>query len=220
MLGGLWLAMIIWGGRQGRMAAVVLVLAVALSDQLSCSLIKPLVGRLRPCNALLAEQCRLLVGRSLAISFPSAHAANSFSMATVPSWRSNRFAPLLFLFAAVVAYSRVYVGVHYPFDTIAGAILGRLIGRFAIWVVVRRRGGGGTGGGRSVAWTRTRRRRVALLRPAGNAHKNEDARRALPPGAPSSRQTPACVLYSRPRPSRSRSLPPKAPDASGWSRGS
>lgn len=136
VLGGLWLGLIIWGGRKGRMAAVALVIAIALTDQISCSLIKPLVGRLRPCNALSPEQCRLLVGRSSAMSFPSAHAANSFAMATVASWRLNRFAPLLFLFAAAVAYSRIYVGVHYPVDTIAGAILGALIGRFAIWVVV------------------------------------------------------------------------------------
>jgi undecaprenyl-diphosphatase len=136
VLAGLWLALMIWGGRQGRMAAVALVIAIALTDQITCSIIKPVVGRLRPCNALSPEQCRLLVGRSSAMSFPSAHAANSFAMATVASWRLNRFAPLLFLFAVAVAYSRVYVGVHYPLDTIAGAIIGALVGRFAIWLVV------------------------------------------------------------------------------------
>ena len=133
---GLWLALIIWGGKRGRMAAIALVIAIALSDQISCSIIKPLVGRIRPCNALPAEQCRLLVGRSQAMSFPSAHAANSFAMATVVSWRVSRLAPLFFLAAAAVAYSRVYVGVHYPVDTIAGAVLGALLGRLAIWVVV------------------------------------------------------------------------------------
>jgi undecaprenyl-diphosphatase len=133
---GLWLGLIIWGGRQGRMAAVALVIAIALTDQIACSVLKPLVGRVRPCNALSPEQCRLLVGRSSAMSFPSAHAANSFAMATVASWRLSRFAPLLFLFAAAVAYSRVYVGVHYPLDSIAGAILGAWLGRFAIWLVV------------------------------------------------------------------------------------
>jgi undecaprenyl-diphosphatase len=132
---GLWLAMIIWGGKRGRMAAVALVIAVALADRTSCGLIKPLVGRVRPCNALPAAHCRLLVGRSSAFSFPSAHAANAFAMATVVSWRITRFAPLFFLFAIAVAYSRVYVGVHYPIDIIAGAILGALLGRLAIWVV-------------------------------------------------------------------------------------
>jgi len=135
VLAGLWLALIIWGGRRGRMAAVALVIAIALTDQICCSVLKPLVGRIRPCNALPPEQCRLLVGRSSAMSFPSAHAANSFAMATVASWKLSRFAPLLFLVAAAVAYSRVYVGVHYPFDVIAGAIIGALLGRLAIWLV-------------------------------------------------------------------------------------
>ena len=133
---GLWLAVIIWGGRRGRMAAVAFVMAVALTDQISCSVVKPLVGRMRPCNALSPAQCRLLVGRSSAMSFPSAHAANSFAMATVASWRLSRFAPLFYFIAAAVAYSRVYVGLHYPLDAFAGAILGALLGRLAIWLVV------------------------------------------------------------------------------------
>ena len=140
LLAGLWLAMIIWGGRRGRMAAVALVIAVALTDQISCGIIKPLVGRVRPCSALSPEQCRLLVGRSSSMSFPSAHAANSFAMAAVVSWRFGRVAPLLYFFAAAVAYSRVYVGVHYPLDSLAGAVLGALLGRLAIWLVIAARG--------------------------------------------------------------------------------
>jgi undecaprenyl-diphosphatase len=136
VLVGLWLALIIWGGRRGRMAAVALIVAVALTDQISCSVIKPLVGRVRPCNALTPAQCRLLVGRSSAMSFPSAHAANSFAMAMVASWRFRRFAPVFYVFAVAVAYSRVYVGVHYPLDVLAGAVLGALLGRLAIWLVV------------------------------------------------------------------------------------
>lgn len=133
---GLWLALIIWGGRRGRMAAVALIIAIALTDQISCSVIKPLVGRVRPCNALTPAQCHLLVGRSSAMSFPSAHAANSFAMATVASWRLRRFAPLFYFIAVVVAYSRVYVGVHYPLDALAGAVLGALLGQLAIGLVV------------------------------------------------------------------------------------
>ena len=139
VLVGLWLALIIWGGRRGRMAAVALIIAIVLTDQIACSVIKPLVGRVRPCNALTPAECRLLVGRSSAMSFPSAHAANSFAMAMVVSWRLRRFAPLLYFFAVLVAYSRVYVGVHYPVDVIAGAVLGALLGRLAIWVVVAAR---------------------------------------------------------------------------------
>lgn len=136
VLVGLWLALIIWGGRRGRMTAVALVIAIALADQISCSVIKPLVGRVRPCNVLSPSQCRLLVGRTSAMSFPSAHAANSFAMATVVSWRLDRFTPLFYLIAAAVAYSRVYVGLHYPLDAIAGAALGALLGYLSIRLVV------------------------------------------------------------------------------------
>jgi undecaprenyl-diphosphatase len=137
VLAGAWIALIIWGGRRGRMAAVMLVIALALSDQITCSVLKPLVGRLRPCNALTSDQCRLLVGASSAKSFPSAHASNSFVMATVAAWGHRRLAPVFFVVAALVAYSRIYVGLHYPLDAVAGAALGVLIGRITIWVVVR-----------------------------------------------------------------------------------
>jgi undecaprenyl-diphosphatase len=129
VLVGLWIALIIWGGRKGRIAALLLVFAIALADQITCSVLKPLVGRIRPCNALPADEVRLLVGRSSAYSFPSAHASNSFAMATVVAWRLPRVAPVAFTVAALVAYSRVYVGVHYPLDVIAGALLGMAIGR-------------------------------------------------------------------------------------------
>lgn len=133
---GLWLAMIIWGGRRGRMAAFALVLAIAMSDQVSCGLIKPLAGRVRPCNALAPGQLRMLVSRSTAFSFPSAHAANSFAMAAVASWRFGKLGPLFYFIAAAVAYSRVYVGLHYPLDALAGAMLGVLLGKIAVWAVV------------------------------------------------------------------------------------
>jgi len=133
---GVWVAMIIWGGKKGRLAAVMLVLGIGIADQLSCAVLKPLVGRLRPINELPEEQFRLLVGHSKAFSFPSAHAANSFTMATIGAWASPRWLkPLLFIAAAFVAYSRIYVGVHYPFDTLAGALLGVGVGWFTIWLV-------------------------------------------------------------------------------------
>ncbi|MBD3368288.1 MAG: phosphatase PAP2 family protein [Candidatus Eisenbacteria bacterium] len=131
---GIWVAMIIWGGRKGRLAAVMLVIGIGLSDQISCALLKPLIGRLRPINALPEEQYRLIVGHSKAFSFPSAHAANSFTMATIGAWASPRWLkPILFIAAAFVAYSRIYVGVHYPFDALAGALIGVGSGWLTIW---------------------------------------------------------------------------------------
>ncbi len=131
---GAWLAMIIWGGRRGRLAAVMVVLAVALSDQLSSGFLKPLVGRVRPCNALPLDEIRLLVRQSKAFSFPSSHAANAFSMATVLLWRYPRHGVLIFVIALLIGYSRIYVGVHYPLDVLAGAALGFLCGKLAILI--------------------------------------------------------------------------------------
>lgn len=132
---GLWLALLIWGGRKGRIAGAALIVAIALSDQLSSGVMKPIFGRLRPCNALPLDEVRLLVKRSKAFSFPSSHAANAFSMATVVSWRWPKLAGLFFAIAFAVAYSRVYVGVHYPLDTLVGAVVGVLCGRLALWSV-------------------------------------------------------------------------------------
>ena len=57
-------------------------------------------------------------------SFPSGHAATSFACATILAFAFPRLAAPLYLLAAVIGFSRVYVGVHYPFDVVVGALLG------------------------------------------------------------------------------------------------
>ena len=72
-------------------------------------------------------------------SFPAGHAATAFAGATAVAFMAPRAAPLLFLVAALIGYSRVYVGDHYPTDVLAGAALGLLVGIAAIvaWHLVR-----------------------------------------------------------------------------------
>ena len=60
-------------------------------------------------------------------SFPSGHAASSFACALVLAWAAPRLAAPLLLLAAGIAFSRVYVGVHWPLDVVAGAVLGVLV---------------------------------------------------------------------------------------------
>jgi undecaprenyl-diphosphatase len=115
------------GGSRGRKVALLALIAVTLTDQIGSAWLKPWTERVRPCFVL--PDVRLLIpGQSHSGSFPSNHAANTFAVATV-LFRLHPLAGALgLLVAALVSYSRIYVGVHYPSDALGGALLGTAIG--------------------------------------------------------------------------------------------
>ncbi len=127
----LWL---LWkGGKRGRIAAAALIVVIILTDQLSGAVLKEAIGRIRPCHTL--DNIRLLINCGKGKSFPSSHAANMFAAATVLSFFFRQYRFVYFGIAVTIAFSRVYVGVHYPFDIFGGACLGLTTGYIVIWAV-------------------------------------------------------------------------------------
>lgn len=118
------LLILVLGKRRDRIGLVVLI-AVVVSSDFFTNQLKHLIGRVRPCNAL--ENVRLVMACTKSYSLPSGHATNIFAAMVFLSFRYRRFAPAFIAFAGLVSYSRVYVGVHYPADIIAGAALGSLV---------------------------------------------------------------------------------------------
>jgi undecaprenyl-diphosphatase len=131
----LFFILIIKGGRIGRIAAVGMILLVIVSDQFSSSLLKNLIQRIRPCNAL--PDVNILVGCTGSFSFPSSHAVNNFAAAFYFGKIFPKFKLSLLIAASIMAFSRPYVGVHYPSDIIGGGIIGAALGFLLALIIIR-----------------------------------------------------------------------------------
>ncbi|MBK9337764.1 MAG: phosphatase PAP2 family protein [Lewinellaceae bacterium] len=121
------------GSRRGMILIFGLVIAAGLADFTSSTLIKKNVRRLRPCNdPAIRELVVQRVPCGSGYSFTSSHAANHFAAAVFLSFTLGTRIPRvrlgLLVWASIVAYSQVYVGVHYPSDVLCGGLLGAAIG--------------------------------------------------------------------------------------------
>lgn len=128
------IGLLVWGGRKGRIAVIVIVVAVSLSDFISGKILKDLIGRLRPCNVLESVNLLVYCGK---YSFPSSHASNIIALAISGSYYFRKALIPLFTLAAVIGYSRIYVGVHYPLDILGGFVLGGIIASLVIYMEKR-----------------------------------------------------------------------------------
>lgn len=134
-----WVAVVsliaVWIWRERARAlrlAVALGATIAASDVFCYRVIKPLVHRLRPEYVL--PDVVLRAGSHGRYGFPSNHAANTFAAAMLLSAFYPRLTASAFLIAALVGYSRVYVGAHFPLDVLGGAAIGCAIGALAVLV--------------------------------------------------------------------------------------
>ncbi|MFA0753590.1 MAG: hypothetical protein IMHGJWDQ_001368 [Candidatus Fervidibacter sp.] len=108
---------------------VAVVVAVGVADGLSGRVFKPLVGRERPVKIVKGLWAQVSGGRAKA--FPSSHAANAFAAARV----LHQLVPpqgLWWLVAALIAFSRIYLGAHFPTDVLGGAFLGLSVGALVV----------------------------------------------------------------------------------------
>jgi undecaprenyl-diphosphatase len=128
-------------------------LTILLADQITASIMKPLFQRLRPSQDPTIQDLLHLVANSKGnlyrgglYGFASSHAANTFGTATFV-WLlfkdKSKWIGLVFFWAIVMTYTRLYLGVHFPGDILVGGIIGALSGIFGFrlfnWLKARRK---------------------------------------------------------------------------------
>ena len=128
------------GEKRGKITLVLLIFALALTDSICAQLLKPFFERIRPSHLDL-DGLQLLVFKGGKWSMPSNHAANIFTFSVILSYFYKKYKMPLFLLAYLIAFSRVYVGVHYLGDVIIGSIFGYALGWMVLtlWVILKMR---------------------------------------------------------------------------------
>ena len=133
--GQLWLIiaallLIFKGTRRAGISVVIAYMAVYLLGQI---ILKQLISRPRPCQ--IDQAFALLVARPSSSSFPSTHSAWAFGAATAIFMRHRKLGAAAYAVAALIAFSRLYMFLHFPTDVLFGAAMGMALGVLAHWIM-------------------------------------------------------------------------------------
>lgn len=133
--GAVWIAiaLVFLCMRKYRKYGIMLLLALVFVGVTGEVILKPLIARIRPCN--FNPSMHMLIARPRDFSCPSGHTSSSFA-ALVVIWKANRkFRIPAAILAVLIAFSRMYLYVHYPSDVLFGMVLGLLCGITALIVI-------------------------------------------------------------------------------------
>lgn len=129
----LWLLtslfLLIFGKKKEKNVGFLCLSTIVINALVTNFLLQPFFNRSRPYDVL--KNVTLLVSKTSFLSFPSGHASGVFAFSTIIYAKYRRFW-WLYLIAFLIAFSRVYIGVHYPADVFAGALVGISIALFVL----------------------------------------------------------------------------------------
>ena len=117
-----------------------IIFLIALSDQSSVHLFKFTFMRLRPCfNPDIADMVHTVKMPGGKFGFISSHASNSFALAFITAllFKNKLYTVLIFIWAVLIAYSRIYLGVHYPGDVFFGALWGLFLALLIYRIIIK-----------------------------------------------------------------------------------
>jgi len=135
--GIIWIlaALIFISLKKYRLMGISMIVALILSLLIGNVILKPLIARIRPFEVNTAIE--LLIGPPTDYSFPSGHTLSSFAVAIAVFCLNKRFGVIALVFASIIAFSRLYLYVHYPSDVFGGFVIGVSIGFFANFITKR-----------------------------------------------------------------------------------
>lgn len=119
--------------RRTRKLGITLGIAMMINFLITNVTLKPLVARTRPYD--INTSVVLLVERLSSYSFPSGHTASAFTLAFTFFFAKNKYAKFILVYATIMAFTRLYLYVHFPTDILAGILIGCLNGYLACILV-------------------------------------------------------------------------------------